>query len=158
MLDIDGPVQAEVFVVWLNDGSLELSGPCGAGPWLIELGAGDHPVDVVGRIVRDEIGEPLLLHSTSWRRDRDAVILSFIVVADERLVRSFESRPVERVDLARSGATAAPAAIAHQQVLEHAVRHLAWLAREDPIARSVLTPDWQVALARYVPEPFQNLG
>lgn len=28
-LDVEGPVQAELFVVWLNGGQLELTGPCG---------------------------------------------------------------------------------------------------------------------------------
>ena len=49
--DVQGPVQAEVFVVWLAGDHLELTGPCGAAPWLLELGAADHPVDVVTRIV-----------------------------------------------------------------------------------------------------------
>ena len=77
--DVEGPVQAEVFVVWLNDDGLELTGPDGAAPWLLELGATEHPVEVVDRIVRDVVGDPLLVHSTSWRRDRGAVILSFVV-------------------------------------------------------------------------------
>lgn len=68
--DVSGPVQAEVFVVWLNGDHLELTGPCGAAPWIIELGQTDHPVEVVTRIVRDVVGEPRLVHSTSWRRDR----------------------------------------------------------------------------------------
>jgi hypothetical protein len=66
-----------VFVVWLNKDRLAVTGPCGAAPWLIELGETDHPVEVVDRIVRDVVGPPRLLHSTSWRRDRNAVILSF---------------------------------------------------------------------------------
>jgi hypothetical protein len=68
--DIDGPVQAEIFVVWLHDDQLELTGPCGPAPWLVELGAADHPVEVVERIVREVIGPARLVHSTSWRRDR----------------------------------------------------------------------------------------
>lgn len=38
--DIEGPVQAEVSVLWLNGEQLELTGPCGAAPWYIEVGAG----------------------------------------------------------------------------------------------------------------------
>ena len=70
--DVEGPVQAEVFVVWLAGDHFELTGPCGPAPWLLELGATDHPVEVVARFVRDAIGDPLLIHSTSWRRDREA--------------------------------------------------------------------------------------
>ena len=68
--DVEGPVQAEIFVVWLNGDHLELTGPDGPMPWLLELGATDHPVEVVDRLVRDVVGPPRLVHSTSWRRDR----------------------------------------------------------------------------------------
>jgi hypothetical protein len=156
--DVESPVQAEVFVVWLHDDHLELTGPCGAAPWILELGATDHPVAVVDRIVRDVVGEPLLVHSTSWRRDRDAVILSFVVVIDGALVGNLESVPVGRSELARSEATAAPREIAHAQVVEHGLRHLAWLAVDDPVVAVELSPRWKEILAGYVPEPFRNLG
>lgn len=156
--DIGGPVQAEVFVVWLHDGELELTGPCGPAPWLLELGAAEHPVEVVDQVVRDVVGEPLLVHSTSWRRDRDAVILSFLVVIEDGVVGSMDSRPIRRTALARSEATAAPRDIATDQVVEHALRHLAWLAKDDPVVRSELSPAWAAALGPYVPEPFRSLG
>ena len=156
--DIHGPVQAEVFVVWLNRERIELTGPCGAAPWLLELGATEHPVEVVDRIVRDVIGPPRLLHSTSWRRDRDAVILSFVVVIDRELAGSMESAPIDRAELARSEATAAPSAIGSSQVVEHGLRHLAWLATDDPVVREELSPGWHAALATYVPAPFRALG
>ncbi len=156
--DVESPVQAEVFVVWLNDDHLELTGPCGAAPWIIELGPADHPVAVVDRIVRDVVGEPLLVHSTSWRRDREAVILSFVVVIDAGLVGIMESAAIGRADLARSEATAAPRSIAHGQVVEHGLRHMAWLAAEDPVVARELPPRWKETLAGYVPEPFRNLG
>ena len=157
-LDVEGPVQAEVFVVWLAGDHLELTGPCGAAPWLIELGATDHPVDVVVRLVRDAVGEPLLVHSTSWRRDHDAVILSFVVVIDEVRVGTMESLPIGRMDLARGEATAAPRAVATEQVIEHGLRHMAWLAKDDPHVRDELPAEWHDVLATYVPEPFRHLG
>jgi hypothetical protein len=156
--DIDGPVQAEVFVVWLNGDHLELTGPCGAAPWLIELGATDHPVEVVDRIVREVVGSPRLVHSTSWRRDRDAVILSFVVVIDADVVGEMASEPVQRSELARSEATAAPRTIAHQQVVEHGLRHMAWLVGDDPVVAAELSAAWRAALADYTPEPFRALG
>jgi hypothetical protein len=157
-LDVEGPVQAEVFVVWLGPDGIELTGPCGAASWMIELGATDHPVEVVARIVRDVVGQPLLVHSTSWRRDRDAVILSFVVVIDEALVGSMETAPIGRAELARSEAAAAPRSIAHDQVVEHGLRHLAWLAQDDPVVADELSPAWRQALAGYIPEPFRALG
>jgi hypothetical protein len=125
---------------------------------LLELGAADHPVDVVTRIVRDAIGDPLLVHSTSWRRDRDAIILSFVVVIDQSLVGSMASLPIARSDLARGEATAAPRAIATGQVVEHGLRHMAWLAKDDPAVAAELPAGWLGLLAEYVPEPFRNLG
>lgn len=155
---MEGPIRAEAFVVWLNGDHLDLTGPCGAAPWHIELGATDHPVEVVDRIVRDVVGEPRLVHSTSWRRDRDAVILSFVVIIDAKLVDGMETAPVARAQLARSRAVTAPGSIAHEQVLEHGLRHLAWLAKDDPVVAAELSNDWRQALAGYIPEPFRNLG
>ncbi len=156
--DVEGPVQAEVFVVWLAGDHLELTGPCGPAAWLLELGPTDHPVEVVTRIVRDVIGEPLLVHSTSWRRDRDAVILSFVVVIDGTLVGSMASLPIARTELARGDATAAPHEIATTQVVEHGLRHMAWLAQDDPVVAAGLPAGWRQLLVGYVPEPFRNLG
>jgi hypothetical protein len=156
--DVEGPVQAELFVIWLAGDHLELTGPCGPAPWLLELGPTDHPVEVVTRILREVVGEPLLVHSTSWRRERDAVVLSFVVVIDPALVGSMDSVPVVRGDLARGDATAAPREIATTQVVEHGLRHMAWLAQDDPVVAAGLPAGWVRLLAEYIPEPFRNLG
>ncbi|MFL5727670.1 MAG: hypothetical protein ACJ77F_15160 [Chloroflexota bacterium] len=156
--DVEGPVQAEVFVIWLNGNRLELTGPDGPQPWLIELGPTEHPVEIVDRIVRDVVGPPLLVHSTSWRRDREAVILSFMVVIEPYLAASLASRPIGRAELARSEATAAPHEIAYDQVVEHGIRHLAWLVADDPVVAGELSEAWRRVLANYVPEPFRVLG
>jgi hypothetical protein len=156
--DVDSPVQAEVYVVWLDEDTIQLTGPDGPQPWILQLGATEHPVEVVDRIVRDVVGPPILVHSTSWRRDRDAVILSFVVVIGPELVGDMASVPIERAELARSTATAAPRDIATSAVVEHGLRHLAWLAKDDPVVAHELPPDWIPLLAGYVPEPFRNLG
>jgi hypothetical protein len=154
---VEGPVEAEVFVVWLDGGAIMLTGPCGADPWLIEVREDEDPVEVVTRLVRDNIGEPIVVHSTSWRRSRGAVILSFVVVITAELAKAFESVPVSRADLARSDATQAPARIAWGQVVEHGLRHLAWLVRDDAVVERELGVPWRNALESYVPEPFRNL-
>jgi hypothetical protein len=69
-----------------------------------------------------------------------------------------ESTPVARAELARAAATAAPADIATGAVLEHAIRHLAWLAQDDGVVRAKLPEPWRAVLEGYVPEPFRNLG
>jgi hypothetical protein len=157
-IDVQGPVQAEVFVIWMRDDHVELTGPCGAGPWLIEVSEAEHPVEVVDRLVRDAIGAPTLVHSTSWRRDHGGVILSFVVVIEASLVGAMNSVPVARAELARSEATAAPREIACAQVVEHGLRHLAWLVRDDPVVARELEPPWPSVLASYLPEPFRALG
>lgn len=156
-LDVEGPVQAEVFVLWLDAGRPALTGPCGAEPWFVEVGDEEDPLEVVSRMVAKAIGEPIVVHSTSWRRSRGAVVLSFVAVVDSSSVGAMPSIPVERADLARGDATAAPTAIASAQVLEHGMRHLAWLVRDDPVVSTRLADGWSQALADYVPEPFRNL-
>src|SRR3990170_606037 len=107
--DVGGVIRAEVFVIWLNGADIELTGPAGPAPWVIELEATDHPVDVVDRFVRERIGPPLMVHSTSWRHDGDALILSFVVVIDRERAAPMASAPIPRAELARSEARAAPA-------------------------------------------------
>jgi len=154
---VEGPVQAEIFVLYLQDGEIRVTGPCGAEPWYVELGDVDDPVDTVTRLVRSNIGDPVVVHSTSWRRTRDAVILSFVVVIEPGLVGTMESSPVARTELARSDATVAPAAVAAAQVVEHGLRHLAWLVKDDPVVCAELAGEWTTILADYEPQPFRNL-
>lgn len=154
---VEGPVQGEIFVLYLADDGIMLTGPCGADPWLIELHDDDDPVETVTRMVRGNIGEPTVVHSTSWRRDRGAVILSFVVVIGPELAAPFESAAVDRAELARSEPTAAPTSIRWAQVVEHGLRHLAWLVRDDEVVREELKDRWPEALAGYVPEPFRHL-
>jgi hypothetical protein len=155
---IEGPVQAEVFVLRLRAGQPELAGPCGPDPWFIELAEEDDPMEVVARFSRNLMGPPLLVHSTSWRRARGAVVLSFVVINSEGQAPELVGLPIGRAELARTGTTTAPAAIASGQVLEHGLRHLAWLAKEDPAVRSTLNDEWHRVLEGYVPEPFRHLG
>ena len=154
---VEGPVQAEVFVLRMKEGRPELAGPCGPDPWYIELDAQDDPVEVVSRLSRNLMGEPTLVHSTSWRRARGAVVLTFVVVNSVDQAPQLVGIPISRVELARSEATSAAKTIAAAQVLEHGLRHLAWLAKEDPVVIGVLNEDWKRVLAGYRPEPFRNI-
>lgn len=139
-------------------GSIELAGPCGPDPWYIEVGAKDDPVKVVARLARNLMGDPLLVHSTSWRRARASVILSFVVVNAQNQAPDLKGIPVGRAELARSEATTAPKKIATNSVLEHGLRHLAWLARDDDVVKKTLSDDWKRALGDYVPEPFRHIS
>jgi hypothetical protein len=154
---VEGPVQVEVFVLRMKEGLPELAGPCGPDPWYIELDSQDDPVEVVSRLSRNLMGEPILVHSTSWRRARGAVVLSFVVVNSEDQAPDLAGIPITRAELARSEATSAAKSIAAAQVLEHGLRHLAWLAKEDPVVMAVLNEDWKRVLTGYRPEPFRNM-
>ena len=91
----------------LNDGVPELAGPCGPEPWYLEVGPDEDPVEVVSRLSANLLGPPLLAHSTSWRRARGGVILSFIVVIADGQAPDFEGVPIGRAALARNSATEA---------------------------------------------------
>ncbi len=135
----------------------ELAGPCGPDPWYIEVGADDDPLEVVGRLARNLMGAPVLVHSTSWRRARGSVVLSFLVVNHDGQAAELKGIRIQRAELARNSPTSPPPAIAHQQVLEHGLRHLSWLMADDDVVRSALTERWRQVLASYVPEPFRHI-
>ena len=135
-----------------------MAGPCGPEPWYIEVGEDDDPLDVVNRLATNLLGRPLLVHSTSWRRARGSVILSFVVVVADSQAPELEGVPVARAELARNETNAAAASIAAVQVIEHGLRHLAWLVQDDEAVRDVLSDDWKRALSGYVPQPFRHLG
>ena len=115
--DVEGPVLAELFVLYADDEGIWLTGPCGAAPWQLEVAAGDDPMPVAREVATRVLGEPLLLHSTSWRRDKNAVMLSFVTVVDKAQVAEYRSarRRVARAPhdvrpraVPRSGLTAPP--------------------------------------------------
>jgi hypothetical protein len=84
-------------------------------------------------------------------------VLSFVVLNADDQAPELAGTPIRRAELARGGATRAPVSVAYQQVLEHGLRHLAWLYREDPMVAATLSDEWKAALAGYVPEPFRHL-
>jgi hypothetical protein len=154
---VEGPVQAEIMVLALIAGELALTGPCGAAPWYVEVAQGADPMGVVAAITRLNLGEPAVVHSTSWRQARGGVVLTFVVVVDAAAVGTLERVPVGRHELARGEATAAPREVAAAPVIEHGLRHLAWLARDDAAVAQALPPGWLAALGGYIPEPFRHL-
>ena len=144
-------------MVRMRHGSLELTGPCGPDAWYIESHDEDDPMEIVRRLSTNLLGPPVLVHSTSWRRGFGGVLLTFLVVIGEGQAAQLEGVPVARADLARNSSTEAAKKISTQQVVEHALRHMAWLAQDDAAVRAALSPAWLAALAGYVPEPFRHL-
>lgn len=154
---VEGPVQAEIMVVVLESGGPALTGPCGPEPWYVEVPQGADPMAVAARMVRANVGEPVVLHSTSWRQSRGGVVLTFVAVMDLAAVGSMARSPVPRAELTRGDATSAPPRIEAAPVIEHGLRHLAWLVKDDPAVARSLPPAWHDALSTYVPEPFRHL-
>jgi hypothetical protein len=154
---VEGPVQAEILVIALVAGQLVLTGPCGAAPWYVEVAQGADPMSVVAAITRANVGEPAVVHSTSWRQARGGVVLTFVAVANAAVVGTLASVPIERSELARGAATSAPAHVSTGPVIEHGLRHLAWLARDDSVVADALPSGWLAALQSYAPEPFRHL-
>lgn len=147
-----------MFVLRLDAGTPRLAGPCGPAAWYIEVGADDDPMVLVRRLSTDLFGAPTLVHSTSWRRNRGTVLLSFIVVIRDEQAPQYEAVPIARAVLARGTATDAPSGVRAEQVIEHGLRHLSWLATDDPAVREALTPGWRRLLAGYVAEPFRHFA
>ena len=144
-------------VLALVAGELVLTGPCGAAPWYVEVAQDADPMAVVAAISRRNVGEPAVVHSTSWRHARGGVVLTFVVVFDAAAIDGLATAPVRRHELARGEATTAPRQILAGPVIEHGLRHLAWLARDDAAVAAALPVGWLAALDGYVPEPFRHL-
>jgi hypothetical protein len=117
---------------------------------------GQHVIDALGWYPLT----PRIVHSTSWRHEEGQIVLTYVAVVDPPAHLPPDSlivTPIERTDLARGPATGAPAAIGVAQVLEHALRHLSWLANGDPEVSLALS-EWRTVLDRYQPEPFRPLS
>ena len=121
--------------------------------------SGAKPEDLAAKSARDLGLDATMLHSTSWRHSGNEVILTYIVVVnpDSSTPPSWETKAVEHVEIARGSALTPPPVIATDQVLEHALRHLAWLVGEDEVMGKLLT-GWAKPLEGYIPEPFQAFG
>jgi hypothetical protein len=86
-------------------------------------------------------------------------LLTFLVAVErpERIPNAYEVELVARAELARGYATGPPPHVHLSQVVEHGLRHLAWLVREDRAIHRALA-DWSRALSEYEPEPFRAFG
>ncbi|HYW90382.1 MAG TPA: hypothetical protein VFB50_21605 [Chloroflexota bacterium] len=102
---------------------------------------------------------PFVAHSTSWRFESSLILTYLILLPTLHAAppAGFEVHRVQRESLARGDLAAPPPSIAVDQVLEHALRHLAWLAGDDPAIRALLGPSWIEALSMYRPEPFRSI-
>jgi hypothetical protein len=146
----------EVLPLSLRSGGIHLV-TLGDLPLQVGWHAEVHPNEIACRLVAEFALTPVVAHSTSWRHQPGKVILTYVAIVDEpaTLPPMLRSRPIARDELARGSALRAPAVIGVEQVVEHALRHLSWLQRDDPMIRDALSPSWVIALQIYPPEPFR---
>jgi hypothetical protein len=150
----------EVLPVALHDGRLFWLKPVHAPSLRVGLSASARPAEVVLDCLKWYPLEPVVVHSTSWRHEEGRVILTYIAVVtppDSLPPDSVVELPVTRAELARGEAMAAPASIGVEAVLEHALRHLSWLVKDDAAVKRALAA-WKDVLAAFQPEPFRALG
>lgn len=100
-----------------------------------------------------------VVHSTSWRYELDHLVLTYAAITPHThdLGQLWRRERIGHHELARGSATGPPAKIGLAAVVEHALRHLSWLSRDDEVIRSALSPEWIEVLMSYEPEPFRAL-
>ena len=150
----------EVLPVGLREGKLFWLRPVHAPSLRVGTSRSAEPSQIVLDVVAWYPLSPRVVHSTSWRYEEGRIVLTYVVVVDppqQLPPNSLELVPVKRSELARGSSMAPAGSITVEAVLEHAVRHLAWLSHDDPAIATVLA-DWSQALADYHPEPFQALS
>lgn len=149
----------EAVVLYLDADGIRHLSPYGGetvrAPWDPDLDPHEAIVDAVA-----ELGlSPIMVHSTSWRVVGQVLLLTFLVAVEPpaSVPETCEVELVTRAELARGRAVGPPPQVHLSQVLEHGLRHLAWLVREDDAIEHALG-DWARALSRYEPEPFRAFG
>jgi hypothetical protein len=150
----------EILPVGLDEGRLFWLRPIHAPSLRVGISKSAEPSHVVVEVVSSYELHARIVHSTSWRYEDGRIVLTYVVVVEPPHLLppdSLELAPIQRSDLARGAATAPPDAITVNAVLEHAVRHLAWLHREDRAIAAELT-GWSDVLDAYAPEPFRALS
>src|SRR6267378_7976209 len=150
----------EVLPVGRRDGALFWMKPLHAASLRVGLPASAKPADVVLDVLKWYPLAPIVVHSTSWRHEDGRIVLTYVAVVEPPSSLppdSLLSLPVGRAKLARGEAMSAPISIGVDAVLEHALRHLSWLVRDDPAVMKALV-GWQEVLAGFEPEPFRALA
>jgi hypothetical protein len=150
----------EVLAVCLRDGELVWLKPLHAESLRVGLSPSAKPGEVVLDVLKWYPLVPLVVHSTSWRHEEGRIILTYVAAVEppgKLPPDSLSIAPVTRAPIARGGAMAPPTAIGVGAVLEHALRHLSWLVRDDPAIENALAA-WKPELVAFTPEPFRALG
>jgi hypothetical protein len=149
----------EILPLALDRSGLILLRPRRLRSWVVDWRPSTPPRQLVLDRLTEAGLRPCVVHSTSWRHDQGRLVLTHLAVltGHTRDTGELEAVAVRRCPLARSSATHPPAVIQVEQVVEHALRHLAWLAHEDAVVRRCLGERWSLALRTYALEPFRAM-
>ena len=154
-----GPsVFLEVFPVYLSGGKPFVLVPGGEESWQFPMLNSGPAHDLVRNRLLAYSLEPEIIHSTSWRQDRQKLIITYLVVIRDpaKTSEGFETFPVVKSGIVRGGATSPPRNIPTQAVINHAFQHLAWLLQTDPVVRETLAEDWEKVLQTFQPQPARS--
>ena len=133
----------EILPVGLRDGRLFWLKPMHADSLKVGLPKSRQPGEYVLQVMGWYPLSPRVVHSTSWRYGDGAVVLTYVAVVEPPASLppdSLVELPVGRSELARGEAMAPPKGIQVEAVLEHALRHLSWLVRDDPAIAAARPP------------------
>ncbi len=136
-------------------------------PWMLLHQSHSHPNTVVIEYMQQLLGrqickERTIIHSTSWRYDaaQDWIVLSYLAIfpwsdwlACARADRPMTLEPVGVIAACSGDQLFPPARIAYQEVLAHALDHLASLNTYDPGIQVALETGWSAVLRQRQPKP-----
>jgi len=98
------------------------------------LPAGPHPDDLALRLSGLTLCTPgAVLHSTSWRFEREAVVLTYAALPDPAPQPGAARVAVDRMVSGGAALAPSPPAVDPDAVAAHAARHLALLVGTDPV-------------------------
>lgn len=145
------PVAADEVGIWLLSGIYAWRS--------LPIRADTNPHRAVEDILHEQEAAPQLLHSTSWRMDEDALMVTYIAVIEcQSPVRQGwpEAKPVSD-DMLQAVGKPSPTEPTESpvpreiDVLAHAIRHLRFLLDTDAEARQGLGEDWRSRLKELSP-------
>jgi hypothetical protein len=99
------------------------------------LAGGGHPDALARRLAGlDRAGEPTgLLHSTSWRFEGGAVVLTYAAVPDPSPIGATALEPERAAPYPMDPLAPGAVHLTAHDVAAHALRHLSYLRRTDPL-------------------------
>jgi len=138
-----------------------------AASWLVPHQPDMHPNDTVLQHVTAFFGEVFepeasIVHSTSWRYDRQMgrLILTYLVVLPQRTwmcnwaaTGRMRMERIGAIEKVQGDNLFPPQHMKRDAVLAHALDHLALLSRDDRGIQAVLTPEWMGILQTRLPKP-----